>query len=134
MSKSDPSEMSRICLNDDNETLAKKIRKAATDSITGITYDPENRPEVANLLGIYSALSGETIPSICARFENSLNSAFKESLAEIVIQKIGPIREEMTKIRNHAGEVDRILLDGSKRAKEIADNTIQGVKDIVGFI
>ena len=136
MSKSDPSDLSRINLTDDADTIAKKIQKAKTDA-DGIPSDAgglKGRPEAENLVGIYAALSGGTQASVLSEFGGQQFSAFKKSLAEVAAEKLGPIADESAKLMADPAHIDAILADGSRRARAIAAPVMGHVKDIVGFI
>jgi tryptophanyl-tRNA synthetase len=136
MSKSDPSDQSRINLTDDPDTIAMKIRRAKTDP------DPlpqeesglSNRPEADNLVGIYAALAGISKADVLKQFGNAQFSTFKPALAELLVAKLSPITAEMRRLVADPGYVDSILADGSVRAQAIASETMKAVKDIVGFV
>jgi tryptophanyl-tRNA synthetase len=136
MSKSDESDMTRINLTDDAETIAKKIRKAKTDpeplpsEIKGL----EARPEADNLVGIYAALAETGKEAVLRDFGNAPFSKFKEQLAELAASRLVPIGSEMKRLMADPVEIDRILDDGAKRAHAIADPILAMTKDIVGFI
>ncbi|MBJ7542654.1 tryptophan--tRNA ligase [Rhodomicrobium udaipurense] len=136
MSKSDPSDLSRINVADDADTIAKKIRKAKTDP-EPLPTDPkgfEGRPEAENLVGIYSALSGESVEKILAEYGGSQFSAFKNALADLAVAKLGPIGDEMKRISTDAAYIDAVLADGADRADVIASETLRHVRNIVGFV
>jgi tryptophanyl-tRNA synthetase len=136
MSKSDESDMTRINLTDDAETIAKKIRKAKTDpeplpsEIKGL----EARPEADNLVGIYAALAETGKEAVLRDFGNAPFSKFKEQLADLAATRLVPIGSEMKRLMADPVEIDRILDDGAKRAHTIADPILAMTKDIVGFI
>ena len=136
MSKSEPSDMSRIVLTDDADSIAKKIRKAKTDpeplpeSVEGL----KDRPEADNLVGIYAALTDSDRESVIALYGGKAFSEFKPALAEIAVEKLGPINDEMRRLMNDPATVDAVLVDGSNRAREIAEKTVDDVKDIVGLL
>ncbi|MGE3918350.1 MAG: tryptophan--tRNA ligase, partial [Hyphomicrobiaceae bacterium] len=136
MSKSDPSDMSRINLTDDADTIARKIQRAKTDpealpsEAAGLT----GRPEADNLTGIYAALAGVTQEETLRQFGGGQFSAFKKALAEVAVAKLSPITTEMSRLYADAAEIDRILADGAARARAIAAPIMNEVKDIVGFV
>jgi tryptophanyl-tRNA synthetase len=136
MSKSDPSDLSRINLTDDADAIAKKIKKAKTDpeplpsEIKGL----ESRPEADNLIGIYAALAGTNKVAVLADYGNAPFSKFKEALSELAIAKLTPIGDEMRRLMADPVEIDRILADGARRARDIADRILAKTKDIVGFV
>ncbi|MCC7260299.1 MAG: tryptophan--tRNA ligase [Alphaproteobacteria bacterium] len=134
MSKSDPSDQSRIALTDDADAIANKFKKAKTDMEPGITYDEEKRPEVANLLRIFAALSGRPRAEIEKEFANSGFGQFKPALAELAITKLAPITAEMRRLMADPGYIDSVLRDGAERARAIATSHMNEVKDMVGML
>ncbi|TPX67653.1 tryptophan---tRNA ligase [Spizellomyces sp. 'palustris'] len=134
MSKSDPSDASRINLDDTPDQIRSKIRKATVDSSIGITYDPINRPGVANLINIYSSFSKEEVAQVAARFATSGNKDFKEAVAERVIEGLKPIREELLRLRKDMGFVEGILSEGEERARHLASRTLRDVQKVIGLI
>ncbi len=136
MSKSDPSDLSRINIADDADTIAKKIRKAKTDPepLPGDEKGFEGRPEAENLAGIYAALSGRSIESVLGEFGGAQFSKFKNALADLAVEKIGPIGEEMKRISADSAYIDGVLAEGAVRARGIAGETLRHVHDIVGFV
>jgi len=136
MSKSDPSDLSRINLTDDADTIAKKIQKAKTDP-EPIPADAEGfkgRPEAENLVGIYAALADEPVAKVLATFGDQQFSGFKKALAEVATDKVGRIGDEARRLMQDPAEIDRILADGAGRARTIAAPVMEKVKDIVGLI
>ena len=136
MSKSDPSEMSRIHLTDSDETIAQKVRKAKTDPepLPDKPDDLDDRPEAKNLVGIYAAITGETVEQVLGRFAGQGFGAFKPTLAEAVIELIAPIRGRLDELRRDPAELDRILADGAARAAELGAPTLAGAKVAVGLV
>ncbi len=136
MSKSDPSDLSRINVADDAETIAKKINKAKTDPepLPSDSKGFEGRPEAENLAGIYAALSGQSMDQVLAEFGGAQFSKFKNALVDLAVEKLGPIGAEMKRISADAGYIDGVLADGAARARVIADETLNHVCDIVGFV
>jgi tryptophanyl-tRNA synthetase len=136
MSKSDPSDLSRINLTDDAETIARKIQRAKTDpdALPSEPKDLDNRPEADNLTGIYAALAGTTQEAVLKEFGGGQFSTFKKALADVAVAKLEPITSEMTRLSADPAEIDRILADGAGRAREIAHPILNEVKDIVGFV
>ena len=135
MSKSDPSDLSRINLIDDADTITRKIKKARTDQdpIPGDEAGLEGRPEVANLVGIYAALSGTSKTEVLGTFEGQGFGAFKPALAELAVETLAPITSEFRRVMDDKGELDRILKDGGERAGAIATPIMQEVRQIIGF-
>ncbi|HVX36963.1 MAG TPA: tryptophan--tRNA ligase [Hyphomicrobium sp.] len=136
MSKSDPSDLSRINMTDDADTIAKKIQKAKTDP-EPLPSDEKGfagRPEAENLVGIYAALSGQPVAAVLKDYGGQQFSAFKKALAEVATEKVGRIGAEAAKLMGDPTEIDRILADGSARARAVTEPVMAKVKDIVGFI
>jgi tryptophanyl-tRNA synthetase len=136
MSKSDPSELSRINLTDDADAIATKIRKAKTDP-EPLPMNEEGyagRPEADNLTGIYAALTGKPKADIIAEFAGQQFSAFKKALADAAVAKLEPMGREIKRMMDDPSEIDRILVDGASRARAIATPIMAEVKDIVGLI
>ncbi|CAK6551072.1 MAG: tryptophan--tRNA ligase [Candidatus Midichloria mitochondrii] len=133
MSKSAPSDATRINIFDSNEAIEQKIKKATTDSFEGICFDEENRPEISNLLNIYSACSGNSIESSVQELKNCSTSQFKARLTESIISAIAPIRDQAFKILKKKEVVVNILKEGQKRAKESASTNLKKVYEIVGL-
>ena len=136
MSKSDPSEMSRITMTDDADTIAKKIRKAKTDpdALPSETEGLNDRPEANNLVGIYAALKGVSKEDVLKEHGGAQFSTFKPALAELAVEKVSPIATEMHRLLDDPTELDNILKDGAIRARAIAEPIMQKTKEIVGFI
>lgn len=136
MSKSDPSDYSRIHFLDDPETIALKIRKARTDAdpIEGKPGLMENRPEALNLLGIYAAFSGKTLEEVCIEFEGALFSSFKQKLTEQIVVVMNPIRERMLSLLKNPEDLDKILKKGSEKARELALQNLNEIQEIVGLV
>ncbi len=136
MSKSDPSDYSRINLSDDADAIAQKVRKAKTDpeALPSEEKGLEGRPEADNLVGIYAALSGRSKADVLRDFGGGQFSSFKSALVDLSVDKLGPIGAEMKRLTQDPGYVDAVLVDGADRARAIAAETMHAVKDIVGFI
>ena len=135
MSKSDPSDFSRINLTDNKEEILNKIKKAKTDPfpLPGEAKDLTKRPEAENLLGIYSSLKNQKIENSISEFSRKNFSEFKEKLSEALIEKIEPISKEIKKLVNDEKYLDTILLEGSVKADKIASKKIKEIKELVGF-
>ncbi len=136
MSKSDISDYSRINLADDTDKIAQKVRKAKTDPepLPSEEKGLEGRPEADNLVGIFAALSGRTKTDILSEFGGANFSNFKNALVDVAVAKLAPITARMREIRADEAYVDTILRDGSERARAIARENMNAVKDIVGFL
>ncbi len=136
MSKSDPSAYSRIEMTDGADDIARKIRKAKTDPhpLPDTPAGFENRPEAANLMGIYAALSDISIEDACVRFGGGQFSAFKGDLADLAVSVLGPIQDEMRRLMGDAAYVDGMLGEGTRRARALAEPILKEIQDIVGFL
>jgi tryptophanyl-tRNA synthetase len=136
MSKSDPSDLSRINVADDADTIAKKIRKAKTDPepLPSEAKGLEGRPEAENLVGIYAALSGQDKDAVLRDFGGAQFSTFKNALAELSAEKLGPVGAEMKRLAADPAYIEEVLSDGADRAGEIAAETMYHVRNIVGFV
>ena len=136
MSKSDPSDQSRINLTDDADTIAAKIRKAKTDpeplpdNIEGL----KDRPEARNLVNIYAALAGHSVDQVIGDFAGAQFGTFKPALADLAVAKLSPITTEMNRLMADPAEIDRILGDGADRADALARPILEQVYDITGMI
>ncbi len=135
MSKSDPSELSRINLNDTRDQIITKIKKAKTDNdpLPDNENELSKRLEAQNLLGIYSSLSDQTLKNTISEFSGKNFSAFKEKLANLVVDKISPISSEINKLLKDENFIDKVLNDGAEKANEIASKKIKDLKKIIGF-
>ena len=136
MSKSDPSDYSRINLTDDADAIAQKVRKAKTDPepLPSEEEGLKPRPEADNLVGIYAALSGTTKSAVLQEFGGAQFSTFKAALVDLSVARLGPIGAEMKRLTGDSAYIDSVLADGSERAGAIARKTMNAVKDILGFI
>ena len=136
MSKSDESDMSRINLTDDAETIANKIKRAKTDPLPLPSSKEElaGRPEAENLLNIYAALADKTQEQAMAEFAGQQFSGFKNALADLTVAKLEPMANEMRRLLADPSEIDRILKSGAQKARAIATPVMDEVKRRVGFI
>ncbi len=136
MSKSDPSDLSRINMTDSAEEIAKKIKKARTDAepLPDTAKGLEGRAEAANLVGIYAALDEVSSDEVLQQFAGQGFAGFKQQLADLAVAKLGPIQDEMRRLMGDTTHVDQVLKDGSERARELAEPTIREVQDIIGFL
>ena len=136
MSKSDASDYSRINLTDDADAIAQKIRKAKTDPepLPSEEKGLDPRPEADNLVGIFAALNNTTKAEVLREFGGSQFSTFKAALVDLAVAKLSPIAGEMKRLTQDPAHIDAILADGSDRARVLADATMRGVRDIVGFV
>jgi tryptophanyl-tRNA synthetase len=135
MSKSDPSDLSRINLTDDADTIASKIRKAKTDpeplpeTVEGLA----GRPEAENLVAIYAALNDQTSEQVLVEFGGKGFGTFKPALADVVVQKLAPVTDAMRRLTADPAEVDRALVRGAERAQAVAEPILAETKRLVGF-
>jgi tryptophanyl-tRNA synthetase len=135
MSKSDPSEMSRIHLTDSDDAIAQKIRKAKTDP-EPLPDNPdalEGRPEAKNLVGIYSAVTGESVEQVLQRFAGQGFGQLEPALADVLIELLSPLRARLDEFRRDPAELDRLLADGSARAAEMGAPTLAAAYRAVGL-
>ena len=135
MSKSEPSDLSRINLTDDKDIIINKIKKAKTDPLPlpSSTNELNERPEAKNLLGIYSSLTNTTLDKSINEFDGKNFSEFKEKLSQVLVEKINPISLEIKKLTNDKGFLDKILLEGQKKANNISSNKVKKMHEIIGF-
>jgi tryptophanyl-tRNA synthetase len=124
MSKSSPTPAGYIALLDEPDVIRRKIRRAKTDSGTEIVASPD-KPAVTNLLGIYAGLSGESIPRLEERYEGKGYGDLKKDLAEVVVEKLSPIRERALELLEDPRELDGIRESGADRARKVASSTLQ---------
>ena len=135
MSKSDPSEMSRIHLTDDDDAIVGKIRKARTDPepLPGDPGGLDGRPEARNLVGIYAAITGESVEQVLQRFAGQGFGAFKPALADALVALIAPLRHRLAELRADPDELDRILADSASKARALAAPTLADAYRAVGL-
>ena len=134
MSKSVGTENDKIFLLDTDDAIAKKIKVAKTDSITGI-YSDQNRPEVSNLINIFSSISGQSVEEISNIYRDKQTKVFKDDLTQLVISEISPIRENILDyLKNNKDLLIQTIQDGNKRANDIAEKKLTAVKQAVGLL
>ena len=135
MSKSELSDLSRINLTDDQDQIINKVKKAKTDSLPlpATIIELEKRPEAKNLMGIYSSLTNSNLEKSIMEFSGKNFSEFKESLSQVLVDKIIPISKEIKKLLNEKKYLDKILLEGFEKAGKIASKKVKKIHDIVGF-
>ena len=136
MSKSETSDYSRINLNDEDDLISQKIKKAKTDSepLPDNIKALEERPEARNLIGMYASLTNQSENTVLSEFSGYGFGKFKPLLAECVINSISPIRNEMNRILSDKAELNRILVDGAEKAASIADPILASCKRVIGFV
>ena len=135
MSKSDFEERARIDIMDDEDAIRERVMKALTDFNSQISYDRQQRPGVSNLIDIYAGISGQSIETIVkeAQRDNLNTGAFKKQLAQLIIEHFRPKRLEYLKLLDDRSHLLSILESGRERAREIADKTLNEVKDVMGL-
>ena len=135
MSKSDPSDMSRINLTDDAETIMSKVRKAKTDPepLPDTVEGLEGRPEARNLVGIYAAMTDTTPAEVLAQFGGQGFGAFKPALGEMLVERLGPIAERLRALKENPAEVDAILAKGAEKARKLAAPTLASAYRAMGL-
>ena len=136
MSKSDPSNLSRINMVDDADTITRKIQKARTDPepLPSEEAGLEKRPEADNLVGIYAALAGSSRAAVLRDYGGAQFSVFKKALAEVAVSRVAPVNAEMKRLLADPAEIDRVLADGAQRARAIARPILDQTKDVVGLL
>lgn len=133
MSKSNPNPGSYIALLDTPEEIRKKLSRAVTDSGREVRYDPKEKPEVSNLIGIYAECAGLSVKEVESRYEGQGYGSFKKDLAEVVVSTLEPMQERYRGIRE-SGEIPRILQAGAEKAAAAAEPMLAAVKEKMGFI
>ncbi|KAM7406924.1 hypothetical protein PAMA_002901 [Pampus argenteus] len=133
MSKSDPQTMATITITDSPDDIALKVRRAVTDFISEVTFDPETRPGVSNLVTIHAAVSKISVEEAVSQARGLDTGAYKTLVAAAVIQRLTPIREEIERLRSDRAHLERVLALGSQRARELAAPVLKEVRQRVGF-
>lgn len=135
MSKSDPHEMSRIELSDSPSVIKNKIQKAITDSEKHISYDPQTRPEMTNLINIYAEFTGLSPQQVCDKYQNmeKCKGAFKADLTEIIASELSFVRDNIRRIQQDVGYVDNALTAGAGQARDIAETNLQEIMKMIGL-
>jgi tryptophanyl-tRNA synthetase len=135
MSKSEPSDLSRINLTDNKDEIINKIKKAKTDPLPmpSKIEELENRPEAKNLIGIYSSINNLSTSESINKFSGRNFSEFKESLSQLLVDKILPISNEIKRLLDDKSYLDQILIEGQQKANKIASDKLKKIHEIVGF-
>jgi tryptophanyl-tRNA synthetase len=133
MSKSDDSAAGTIMLTDEDDVIQKKIMRAVTDSVAGISFDPEKKPAVSNLMSIYHHVTGESMKKIESDFEGKGYGDFKKALAEVLINHLSPIRKQINDYLKNPKELNKILDTGFQKTHPVAEKKIKQVKDKMGL-
>ena len=134
MSKSAENDKSRINMTDDLAAISKKIKSAKTDAGTGLTWDDPARPECQNLLSMYSIVTSKTKEEIAVEVQDMSWGAFKPLLADAVVEHLRPYQEKYNEVMADPGELDRMLRDGADAANAVATETLERVRDAMGFL
>ncbi len=134
MSKSDPSDMSRLNLTDGPDAIALKLQKAKSDSIDGLSLDAEQRPEATNLLTIYAALAERPVADVAAAHAGTQFSSFKRQLADLAVERLGAMAAEMRRLLADPGQIDAVLADGAERARAVTEPIMDEVRERIGFL
>ena len=134
MSKSDKQPGGCVFLDDPADVVATKFRRAVTDMTTALSYEPDTRPGVSNLVALHSAFSGLSHIEVCKRFEGKETTEIKQELANLVTEHFEPIREKMADLEKRPGYVDDVLHDGAARARKIASEFLGKVKHAIGIL
>ena len=136
MSKSDPSDLSRINLNDSSDQIINKIKKAKTDAepLPDDENELSNRPEAENLISIFASLQNTSIESVIKDYAGKEFSTFKKDLADLSVSKLEPITSEMNKLMSDVSYIDSILNQGKENAIAVAEPVLQKTKEIIGFL
>ena len=133
MSKSDPDPKSRIELTDTHDEIQLKFRKAVTDMTSSISYEPDTRPGISNMVEIHAAITNSTPDEVVKEAEGMITVKYKEHLAGVVNDKLAPIREEINRLKEDRGFVENVLETGEEKARAIAAETYSQVLKAVGF-
>ncbi|OKP85176.1 tryptophan--tRNA ligase [Paenibacillus helianthi] len=133
MSKSNPNPGSYIALLDPPDVIRKKISRATTDSGREVIFDPATKPEISNLMSIYAECSGMTLQQIADRYEGQMYGGFKKDLGEVLVATLEPLQQKYHEIRS-SGALTDILAEGAERARNVAAQTLAGVKERMGFL
>ncbi|MGL4523012.1 MAG: tryptophan--tRNA ligase, partial [Bacilli bacterium] len=131
MSKSDPNTKSCLYVLDSPKTIEKKIKSAVTDSEGIVSYDPENKPGISNLLGILSACTGKDIPTLVEEYKDANYGTFKQAVADVVVAELTPIQERYAQLLT-SSELDDVLDEGAERATKVARKTLDKVYRAMG--
>ena len=133
MSKSDNQDMTRINLADSPDEIRNKIRKAVTDSTGRVTFEPHERPGVSNLVSIFAAVSESKPEDVCRMFEGKQTVHLKDELAEVLINELAPVRQEINRLQADRGYVMDVLRDGGERARHIAEPNLTEIRELMGI-
>ncbi|XP_042372594.1 tryptophan--tRNA ligase, mitochondrial-like, partial [Plectropomus leopardus] len=133
MSKSDPQKLATITITDSPDDIALKVRRAVTDFTSEVTFDPETRPGVSNLVTIHAAMAMISVEEAVSQARGMDTGAYKNVVAEAVIQRLTPIREEIERLRSDPAHLEGVLAEGTRRARELAAPVLRDVRQRVGL-
>ena len=133
MSKSEGEDSGRINLTDNPDAIRRKIRKAVTDSINEVTYDPITRPGVSNLVSIIAALKDVSVDKVCKEYVDKQSVQLKDDLIELLVNELTPIQKKMKQLESDGAYVDTILSSGSSRASELARTNYNEIEVVLGL-
>lgn len=133
MSKSDPQKLSTVFLTDTPDDIFFKIRRAVTDFTSEVTYEPESRPGVSNLVSMHAAVSGQSVEEVVRLAEGMDTGQYKNVVAEAIVQKLQPIRLEIQRLRADRGHLESLLAKGAEKARTLAAPVMTEVRKLVGF-
>ena len=133
MSKSEGEDSGRINLTDDPDTIRRKIRRAVTDSINEVTYDPTTRPGVSNLVSIFAALKDVSVDEVCMEYVNKQSVQLKDDLVELLVDELRPIQTKMKQLNKDTTYVDKVLSSGDARASELARTNYSIIENALGL-
>ncbi len=134
MSKSDEDPQGSVYIMDSPDAIMKKFKRAKTDSLGCVRFDPDEQPGISNLMTIYSSVTGRSFDEITAEFEGKGYGVFKPAVAEAVIETLRPIREESERLLSDRSQLAEVYRDGARRAAEIAEDTLNLVRGKIGFV
>lgn len=133
MSKSDPQKLATVFLTDTPDDIVLKIRRAVTDFTSEVTYEPESRPGVSNLVSMHAAVSGQSVEEVVRLAEGMDTGQYKNVVAEAIVQKLQPIRLEIQRLRADRGYLESLLAKGAEKARSLAAPVMTEVRKLVGF-
>ncbi len=133
MSKSDPQKLATVFLTDTPDDIVLKIRRSVTDFTSEVTYEPESRPGVSNLVSMHAAVSGQSVEEVVRLADGMDTGQYKNVVAEAIVQKLQPIRLEIQRLRADRGYLESLLAKGAEKAHSLAAPVMTEVRKLVGF-
>lgn len=133
MSKSDPQKLATVFLTDTPDDIVLKIRRAVTDFTSEVTYEPESRPGVSNLVSMHAAVSGQSVEEVVRLAEGMDTGQYKNVVAEAIVQRFQPIRLEIQRLRADRGHLESLLAKGAEKARSLAAPVMTEIRKLVGF-